>query len=160
MPSPPLDSSPSSNPAAAASASITPTHFQHRTTNAAPVHTHIDTAMPALNAAPIELDSTPVSSPVSRSGSWKTGFGANRSPPSAPSAAAGEATAEGAAAGKGKGKPIPVENVKGAAVAVREGGKSLAADDPAVMSGPPGTPAAEDFEVVELRQGEQVAEGS
>jgi hypothetical protein len=142
-PTQPLTSAPSSNPAAAASASITPTHFQHRTTNAAPVHTHIDTAIPALNSTPIELDSTPVS-PVSRSGSWKATIEAKLQ------------LANAAQMGSGK----PVENVKGAAVAVREAGKRLAADDPAVMSGPPGTPAAEDFEVVELQHGEKVAKGS
>jgi len=67
----PTDPTPSSNPAAAPSATIVPTHFPHKTTSAAPVKAFIDTSQPALNPTPVELDSTPVSSPVSRPGSWK-----------------------------------------------------------------------------------------
>lgn len=69
--------SPTSNPAASASATIVPTHFPHKPQVAAPVHPFIDTAKPAMNSVPIELDSTPVTSPVGntniRTPSWKVG---------------------------------------------------------------------------------------
>ena len=69
--------SPTSNPAAAASSTIVPTHFPHKPQVAAPVHPFIDTAKPAMNSVPVELDSTPVSSPIAntniRTQSWKEG---------------------------------------------------------------------------------------
>jgi hypothetical protein len=122
--------SPSSNPSAAPSASIVPTHFPHKPPSAAPVHPFIDTAKTPLNAVPIELDSTPVTSPVagpgSRMSSWKT------SAPLRP----GQATS--------------VEEGVGVA-----GGARIGVDDQAVLDGPMDVPDAQEFEAVKDEQGQE-----
>jgi hypothetical protein len=116
--------SPSSNPQAAPSATITPTHFQHRTTTAAPVHPLIDTATPAINTVPIELDSTPVSTPVARDhGKWNI-----------------RSAIQGAVAGA----------EKKVGEALGHDASKLRADDAAVMAGPPGSPGPEDFEAAKV----------
>jgi hypothetical protein len=121
----PTDASPSSNPAAAPSATIVPTHFQHKTTSAAPTHNYLDTSQPSLNSQPIELDSTPLESPVttSRQGSWKI-----------------------PASGLGK-QVIPGQKVTDKVVDPQR------QKDPAVLSAPPETPAAEEFEAARIVEG-------
>jgi hypothetical protein len=121
--------SPSSNPAAAASRTVVPTHFPHQPLAAAPVHAFLDTALPPLNVAPLELDSTPVVSPtvVAPIG----GIAARR--PSWKARAAGQ---QGAAAPEKGGGEDGVEDLEKA---------RLKADDPAVLNGPLDTPNADDF---------------
>jgi hypothetical protein len=130
MVSPPDVISPSSNPSAAPSASIVPTHFAHKPPSAAPVHPFIDTAKPPLNSVPIELDATPVTSPVagpgSRTQSWKT------SAPPRP----GEAMSTEGAVGVTAGARIGV-------------------DDQAVLDGPLNVPGAQDFEAVKGEEGQE-----
>jgi len=122
--------SPSSNPAAAPSNTITPTHFQHKTMSAAVVHPYIDTAQPPLNSVPIELDSTPLSTPVSRHGSWKTQSNLRSEEPIIDGLIqAGDAEPK----------------IKKA--------DELRQDNPAVLAGPPDIPAAEDFEAAKLGDG-------
>jgi hypothetical protein len=115
--------SPSSNPTAAASSTITPTHFQHKTTTAAPVHAFIDTAQPSLNSVPIELDSTPLSTPVSRSGSWKIP-GNLQQPPAI----------DGLVQDDSVMKKL----------------EDLRKENPAVLPGPPEEPGPEEFEAATL----------
>jgi hypothetical protein len=128
--SPPTDAagsaSPGSNPVAAPSATIVPTHFPHRTTTAAPRHPFLDTAIQPLNTVPIELDSTPVS-PVSRSGSWKT-------PGSIEQVTGAD------------GKRILGDSAK------KDDLVKERLRDPAVLAAPPEGPDAEDFEAVEEKE--------
>jgi hypothetical protein len=140
--------SPSSNPAAAASRTVVPTHFQHQPRGAAPVHAFLDTALPSLNATPLELDSTPVTSPVvanagvaaavARRASWKL-----------------RGSAALAAAGKAGYLPGRDGDVEDGELGEEEAAKArLKANDPAVLDGPLGTPNAEDFEAAKLGQKE------
>jgi len=122
--------SPSSNPAAAASSTIVPTHFQHKTTSAAPVKSYIDTAQPSLNPVPIELDSTPLTTPVSRHGSWKVA-----------SKLASEDPGIDALIQQGEGIP-KVKKID-----------ELRKNNPAVMAGPPEEPGPEEFEAAKLGEG-------
>jgi hypothetical protein len=148
--SPPDAISPSSNPAAAPSRTVVPTHFPHQPPTAAPVHPFLDTALPALNPAPLELDGTPVSSPITaafiaRRASWK------------PVSVAAAALSTGTGKGAGRANDAELEDdpeAKECAAAAR-----LKAADPAVMVGPPGTPNAEEFEAAKVgeKEGESVA---
>jgi hypothetical protein len=145
--SPPDAISPSSNPAAAASRTVVPTHFPHQPRAAAPVHAFLDTALPPLNAAPLELDSTPVTSPtvanpeaaagmaavIARRASWKMrGAAAAR--------AAAEKAGYAAEGGEDEAEGEDAEKAR------------LKANDPAVLDGPLGTPNAEDFEAAKVGQ--------
>jgi hypothetical protein len=106
----------------APSSTITPTHFQHKTQNAAPVNSLIDTATPAINTVPIELDSTPIDSPVKGDGG----------PSNLKSAI------KGVVAGAEKKVAAVLDSSK------------LKADSAATMAGPPGTPGPEDFEAAKI----------
>ncbi|KAF2674928.1 hypothetical protein BT63DRAFT_24258 [Microthyrium microscopicum] len=123
--SPPDPKSPSSIQSPAPT--IVPTHFPHKPTGNAPVHPFLDTATPAINSVPIELDSTPLNSPITQQGgTWKNKL------PNLASLAAKPAQIPGQIAEK-----------------VKEVSKHTQ-DDPAVMPAPPGTPGPEDFRASDL----------
>jgi hypothetical protein len=146
--SPPDAISPSSNPAAAASRTVVPTHFPHQPSAAAPVHPFLDTALPPLNAAPLELDSTPVTSPTAAAGQEQAGIAAaiaRRASWKMRGAAAAGAAAE--RAGYPPGREVEAEEEEGDEKA------RLKAHDPAVLDGPLDTPNAEDFEAAKAGEG-------
>jgi len=118
-----------------------PTFVKHTTTDATSTHPFIDTTVAPINAAPVELDSTPVDSvsPVERKESWKV---------------KGDRTSATISPDLDEEIYGELNGEKGGNGVSREKRKELLAarsKDPAVLVDLPQTPRAEEYEVAAVR---------
>jgi len=109
--------------------------FPHQPTTSAAVQSFIDTSKPAINAVPIELDSTPLTSPTYASSGQKGGL-------------LGQITSNLGA------KAQEVIGVVKEKVGASEGStrSERVGNNPAVLDKPLDEPTAEDFEAVKSEQ--------
>ncbi|KAF2099622.1 hypothetical protein NA57DRAFT_75123 [Rhizodiscina lignyota] len=149
-----MSSSSQNGPSPIQPSPIKPAHsFAHHTSSAAPLHPFIDTSTPAINAAPIELDSTPVS-PVAKQYSWPISGGPRSADTSATTPQSANSMGKKNGVSPDHDQEVYSELSGEVGVGLKEREKRAAllkerSQDPAVVVDLPQEPAADELEVVE-----------